>query len=170
MIKDFEGKNPVISDRAFAAENATIIGDVHLSDGTSVWYGAVIRGDCATITIGEHSNIQDNCTVHADKGFNVTVGKNVTVGHNAILHGCTVGDNCLIGMGAILLNGAVIGENSIVGAGALVTENKIFPPNSVIIGSPAKVSKTLDGNKKEDMLKSVTQNAEHYLELAKIQL
>ncbi len=170
MIKDFDGNSPAISDGAFVAENASVIGKVTLSDGVSVWYGAVIRGDCAAIAIGENSNIQDNCILHADKGFDVTVGKNVTVGHNAVLHGCSVGDNCLIGMGAILLNGAVIGENSIVGAGALVTENKIFPPNSVIIGSPAKVSKTLEGEKKEDTLKSIAENAEHYLELAKMQL
>ena len=136
-------KKPVIHPTAFVAPNATLRGDISLAADSSVFYGAVLRGDTASITIGEGSNIQDNCVVHVDPGLPVTVGKNVTVGHGAILHGCTVGDETLIGMGAIVLNGARIGRDCIVGAGALVTGKMDAPDGAMILGSPAKVVRSL---------------------------
>jgi carbonic anhydrase/acetyltransferase-like protein (isoleucine patch superfamily) len=122
----------------WVAETAVVIGKVRIKAGASVWFGAVLRGDNEWIEIGERSNIQDNCTLHTDPGFPLTVGEGCTIGHNAILHGCTIGQNTLIGMGAILLNGAQIGSNCIVGAGALVSENKTVPDNTLVVGSPAR--------------------------------
>ena len=136
-------KKPVIHPSAFVADNATVRGSVTLGANSSVFFGAVLRGDRAPITIGAGTNIQDNCVVHVDYDHPVTVGENVTVGHGAILHGCTVGDNTLIGMGAIVLNGARIGDNCIVGAGALVTGKMDAPSGSMILGSPAKVVRSL---------------------------
>lgn len=163
MIQDFMGKTPDIEKASFVAENASVIGDVVLESGTSVWFNAVLRADVDKIVIGENSNVQDNCTVHCTKGYPVFIGKNVTVGHNAVVHGCTIGDNSLIGMNATVLDGAKIGKNSIVGAGALVTERKEFPDNSLIIGVPAKAVKILD----ENAVKANLENAKHYTELAK---
>ena len=128
----------------FVAETAAVIGNVQLAASTSVWFGAVLRGDNELIDIGENSNIQDQCTIHTDPGFPVTVGRNCTIGHNVILHGCTIEDDALIGMGAIVMNGARIGKGSVVGAGAVITEGKAFPANSLILGAPAKVVRTLD--------------------------
>jgi len=128
----------------WVAETAVVIGKVRLKRDASVWYGSVLRGDNEWIEIGERSDVQDNCTLHTDPGFPLTIGANTLVGHNVVLHGCTVGDNTLIGMGAVLLNGAKIGNNSLVGAGALVTEGKFFPDNSLIVGSPARAVRTLD--------------------------
>ena len=122
----------------WVAETAVVIGKVKIKAGASVWFGAVLRGDNEWIEIGERSNIQDNCTLHTDPGFPLTVGEGCTIGHNAILHGCSIGANTLIGMGAILLNGAQIGSNCIVGAGALVSENKTVPDNTLVVGSPAR--------------------------------
>ena len=122
---------------------ARVSGDVKLGRGCSVWYNAVIRGDEASITVGENTNIQDNCTLHTSYGHPLQVGAGVTVGHNAVLHGCTVGDNCLIGMGSIVLDGAVIGSNCIVGAGALVTQRTVIPEGSMVLGAPAKVRRAL---------------------------
>ena len=136
-------KKPVIHPTAFVAPNATLRGDISLAADSSVFYGAVLRGDTASITIGEGSNIQDNCVVHVDPGLPVTVGKNVTVGHGAILHGCTVGDETLIGMGAIVLNGAQIGKSCLIGAGALVTQNAVIPDGCMAVGSPARVRRPL---------------------------
>ena len=136
-------KKPVIHPTAFVAPNATLRGDISLAADSSVFYGAVLRGDTASITIGEGSNIQDNCVVHVDPGLPVTVGKNVTVGHGAILHGCTVGDETLIGMGAIVLNGAQIGKSCLIGAGALVTQNAVIPDGCMAVGSPARVKRPL---------------------------
>jgi len=121
------------------APNATVIGDVVLKSGSSVWFGAVLRGDNDTLTLGENSNIQDNSVLHTDHGVPLTIGSNVTIGHMVMIHGATIGDGSLIGIGSILLNHAVIGKNCIVGAGALVTEGKEFPDNSLILGSPARV-------------------------------
>jgi len=143
MIYGFQNKFPELSSGVYVADNATLMGQVTLEQGANIWYGAVLRGDQAPITIGENSNIQDNAVVHVSASFPVHVGKNVTVGHAAILHGCTVEDNCLIGMGAILLNGCVIGEGSLVAAGALVTQGKVIPPHSLVMGSPAKVVRSL---------------------------
>ena len=136
-------KKPVIHPSAFVADNATVRGSVTLGANSSVFFGAVLRGDRAPITIGAGTNIQDNCVVHVDYDHPVTVGENVTVGHGAILHGCTVGDNTLIGMGAIVLTGARIGNNCLVGAGALVTGKMDVPDGSLVLGNPAKVIRPL---------------------------
>jgi carbonic anhydrase/acetyltransferase-like protein (isoleucine patch superfamily) len=126
------------------AETAVVIGRVRLKSEASVWWGAVLRGDNEWIEIGERSQIQDNATLHTDPGFPLTIGRGCVIGHSVVLHGCTVGDGSLIGMGAILLNGVRIGTNSIVGAGAIVTERKTFPNNSLVVGAPARVIRTLD--------------------------
>ena len=128
-----------IPQSVFVAPNATVLGDVTVGEDSSVFFGAVIRGDRAPITIGSGTNVQDNCVLHVDEGFPISLGRGVTVGHGAILHGCTVGDNSLIGMGAIVLNGAVIGRDCIVGAGALVPQNAVIPDSSLVLGCPAKV-------------------------------
>jgi carbonic anhydrase/acetyltransferase-like protein (isoleucine patch superfamily) len=130
-------------DRHWIAPTANVIGRVRLMADASIWFGAVLRGDNEWLTIGERTNIQDQVMIHSDMGFPVTLGNDVTVGHGAILHGCTVGDGSLIGMGATVLNGARIGRASIVGANALVTVNKVFPDHSLIVGSPARVVRTL---------------------------
>jgi carbonic anhydrase/acetyltransferase-like protein (isoleucine patch superfamily) len=141
------------------AETAVVIGRVRLKPEASVWWGAVLRGDNEWIEIGERSQIQDNATLHTDPGFPLTIGRGCVIGHNVVLHGCTVGDGSLIGMGAILLNGARIGTNSIVGAGAVVTEGKTFPNNSLVVGAPARMIRTLDG-KAADM---ITNGADVYV-------
>jgi carbonic anhydrase/acetyltransferase-like protein (isoleucine patch superfamily) len=128
----------------FIAETAAVIGKVRLLSSASVWFGAVLRGDNEWIEIGEGSNVQDNSTCHTDLGFPLTVGKNCTIGHNVILHGCSIGDGALVGMGSIIMNGARIGRDSIVGAGSVITEGKQFPERSLIIGSPARAIRTLD--------------------------
>ncbi len=126
------------------ADGARVMGQVTIGRDVSIWFNAVLRGDTEMLTIGEGSNIQDGCVVHADPGFPTTVGRNCTIGHNAILHGCTLGDNVLVGMGATVLNGAKIGANSLIGANALVTEGKEFPQGSLIVGQPARVLRALD--------------------------
>lgn len=136
-------KTPDIHPSAFVAPGAVIRGEVHLAENSSVFYNAVLRGDRAPISIGEGTNIQDNCVVHVEYDLLVTVGKNVTVGHGAILHGCTVGDETLIGMGAIVLNGAQIGKSCLIGAGALVTQNAVIPDGCMAVGSPARVKRPL---------------------------
>lgn len=141
---------PEIALSAFVADSATLIGKVTLEANASVWYGATLRGDNERITIGENSNVQEGTVMHTDMGFPLTLGKNVTVGHQAMLHGCTVGDGSLIGIQAVILNGARIGKGCLVGAGALVTEGKEFPDASLILGSPARVVRTLT---EEDMLR-----------------
>jgi carbonic anhydrase/acetyltransferase-like protein (isoleucine patch superfamily) len=143
-IYELDGERPQFEDRHWVADNATVIGRVRLKMDASVWFGAVLRGDNEWIEVGERSQIQDNATLHTDPGFPITIGADCVIGHNVILHGCSVGDNSLIGMGAILLNGARIGKYSLVGAGALVTEGKEFPDHSLIVGSPARVVRTLD--------------------------
>lgn len=132
-----------IHPTAFIAVGAVVVGDVTLGEQASVWFNATLRGDVERIVVGPRSNIQEGCILHADPGFPAVVGEGVTVGHGAVVHGARVGDNCIVGIRAVLLNGAVIGENSIVGAGALVTEGKVFPPNSLILGMPAKVVREL---------------------------
>jgi len=145
-IYEIDGQGPEFpaDDQYFIADTATIIGKVRLKSGASVWFGAVLRGDNEWIELGEGSNIQDNCICHTDAGFPLTIGKDCTIGHNAILHGCTVEDTALVGMGAIVLNGARIARGSIVGANSVVTAGKQFPENSLIIGSPARVVRTLE--------------------------
>ena len=136
-------KKPTVHPDAFVAFNATVRGDVRIEEGASIFYGAVLRGDRAPITIGPGSNIQENCVVHVEYDLPVVLGRDVTVGHGAILHGCTVGDETLIGMGAIVLNGAKIGRHCLIGAGALVTQNMVIPDGSLAFGSPAKIRGTL---------------------------
>ena len=148
---------------AFIADNAKIVGKVNLGMDTGIWYGAVLRADRNTITIGEGSNIQDNCVVHVSKDSPVDIGKYVTVGHGAIIHGCTIKDRVLVGMGAIVLNGAVIGEDTIIAAGAVITENKIIPPGSLVMGVPGKVVREISEEQKE----SIVKNAKVYVDLAK---
>jgi carbonic anhydrase/acetyltransferase-like protein (isoleucine patch superfamily) len=131
------------------AETATLIGRVRLKKHTSVWFGAVLRGDNEWIELGERSQIQDNATLHTDPGFPMFIGANCVIGHNVILHGCVIGDESLVGMGAIMMNGSRIGTNCIVGAGAVITEGKTFPDNSLIVGAPARVVRTLDDKARE---------------------
>lgn len=156
-------EKPVIAASAFVAADADIIGEVKLEERCSVWFHAVLRGDVGAISIGEGSNVQDNATIHCSADHPVTLGKNVTVGHNAIVHGATIKDNVLIGMGAIVLDGAVIGENSIIGAGALVGGGKEIPPNSLVLGVPGKVIRTVSAEEAE----GIRQNAVHYIMMAK---
>ena len=143
MILSFGGKSPQDEGAAFVADNATVQGDVLLKPGTTVWYGAVLRGDSGTLTIGENTNIQDNAVLHCDAGGKVLLGRNVTVGHCALVHGCTVGDDSLIGMHATLLNHSVVGKRCIIGAGALVPEGMVIPDDSVAVGIPARVIKKI---------------------------
>ena len=143
MILAFGGKTPRDDGAVFVAANATVLGNVVLGKGSSVWYGAVLRGDEGALTLGENCNVQDNAVLHSDPGGSVVLGKNVTVGHSALVHHCTVGDNSLIGMHATLLNGCVVGKNCIVGAGALVPEGMVIPDGSVAVGVPARVIKPI---------------------------
>ena len=137
-------KTPEIHESVFVAPTATVVGNVRIGAGSSVFFGAVLRSELDEIVIGEGTNIQDNCVVHVDYDYPVVVGQNVTVGHGAILHGCTVGDNTLIGMGAIVLNGAQVGSNCLIGAGALVPQHAVIPDGSLAFGSPARVRSALD--------------------------
>ncbi|MDN6330249.1 MAG: gamma carbonic anhydrase family protein, partial [Brachybacterium sp.] len=141
---DFEGVTPQVPETAWVAPTATLVGAVTLSEDSSVFYSSVLRGDMDSIVIGPGSNIQDGCVVHTDTGFPAVVGAGVSVGHRAVLHGCTVEDDSLIGMGAVVLNGAVVGAGSLVAAGAVVTEGMQIPPGSLVAGVPAKVRKELD--------------------------
>jgi carbonic anhydrase/acetyltransferase-like protein (isoleucine patch superfamily) len=145
-LYELDGQAPEVpaDGRYWIAENACLIGRVRLKRDASVWFGSVLRGDNEWIELGERSQIQDNATLHTDPGFPLVIGANCVIGHNVVLHGCTIGDNSLIGMGAILLNGAKIGSNSLVGAGALVTEGKAFPDDSLIVGTPARAIRTVD--------------------------
>ena len=154
-------KTPVL-EGAYLAPNATVVGDVTLCKDVSVWYGAVLRGDSGAITVGEGTNIQEHCVLHEK----TTLGSHCTIGHGAIVHGCTIGDRCLVGMGAVILDGAVLGDDCIVGAGALVTGKMDAPAGSLLLGSPAKVVKEVTEAQKQSNLES----AEHYIALAKAQL
>ncbi|HKK22233.1 MAG TPA: gamma carbonic anhydrase family protein [Pseudohaliea sp.] len=153
----------LLGDGHYIAPNAAVIGRVILRAGASVWFSCVLRGDVEAIEIGEGSNIQDGTVIHADPGFPVRVGANVTVGHNAMLHGCTIGDGSLIGIGAVVLNGARIGRGCLVGAGALVTEGTEIPDGSLVLGSPARVKKTLSPEQQQ----ALAHNADHYVGNAK---
>ncbi len=143
MLIPFQGKTPLVSPEAFVAETATLIGDVTVGRDSSVWYGAVIRGDCSSITVGCGSNIQDNAVLHTEAGRPLTIGDKVTIGHGAVVHCASVGSSTLIGMGAILLDGAVVGDHCIIGAGAVVKENAVVPPGSMMVGVPAKCVREL---------------------------
>lgn len=162
-IYELDGVAPVISPSAWVADSAQVMGRVELGEDASIWFGTVVRGDTDRITIGAGSNIQDASVLHADFGSPLTIGANVTVGHQVMLHGCTVGDESLIGIGAVVLNGAKIGKNCLVGAGALVTEGKEFPDGSMILGSPAKVVRQLT----PEQIEGLRQSARHYVQNAK---
>ncbi|MDR1819537.1 MAG: gamma carbonic anhydrase family protein [Methanobrevibacter sp.] len=140
-----------------------LIGDVEIDENVSIWYNAVVRGDCGKIKIGKNSNVQDNCVLHSTDGFSVDIHDNVSIGHGAILHGCEIQDNVIVGMNATILNGAKIAKDSIVGAGALVTEYKEFPEKSLILGSPAKAIRELNSEE----IESITENANTYVKLSK---
>ncbi|MCX5522554.1 gamma carbonic anhydrase family protein [Streptomyces bobili] len=163
LIVGIGGREPKVDQEAFVAPTSSVIGDVTLAAGASVWYGAVLRGDVERISVGARSNIQDNCTLHADPGFPVTIGERVSVGHNAVVHGASVGDDCLIGMGATVLNGAVIGAGSLVAAQALVPQGMEVPPGSLVAGVPAKIRRELT----EEERQGVTLNGTLYADLAK---
>jgi len=152
-------KKPVIPSSCYIAENATIIGDVRLGERVSILFGAVLRGDNEPITIGDDSNVQDNSVLHTDPGCPINLGKGVTIGHQVMLHGCTVGDGALIGVGAIVLNHAVIGKDSLVGAGAVVTEGKKFADRAVVFGSPAKAAREVS----EENVTRLRLSAESYV-------
>ncbi len=160
QIISFNGTAPAVHETAWIAPTATLIGAVTIGAGTGVYYGAVVRGDSSTIAIGAGSNLQDNVVVHADPGFPATIGAGVSVGHAAVLHGCTIEDNCLIGMGAVVLNGAVIGAGSMVAAGAVVLESAVIPPGSLVAGVPGKVRRDLTADEKD----GIVQNASGYVD------
>jgi carbonic anhydrase/acetyltransferase-like protein (isoleucine patch superfamily) len=153
---------PTVDEGGWVAPGAHVIGQVSMGPRASVWYGASVRGDMGTIAIGEGSNVQDNATLHADPGFPVRVGAGVTIGHNAVVHGCTVEDDCLIGMGAIVLNGAVVGAGSLVAAGAVVSQGMKVPPGSLVAGVPAEVKRPL----RSEELEHIRANAAAYVALA----
>lgn len=145
-IYDIDGRTPAfpLGGDYWVAPTAVLVGDVVLESGASVWFGAIIRGDNERITVGQGSNVQENSVLHTDMGYPLTIGAGCTVGHRAMLHGCTIGDNSLIGMGATVLNGAKIGKNCLIGAGALITEGKVIPDGSLVMGVPGKVVRELD--------------------------
>jgi len=158
MIYSLDGISPTVADDAWVAPGTHVIGNVSLAALSSVWFGTTIRGDNEPITVGHGTNIQENCVLHTDPGCPLTIGENCTIGHKAMLHGCTIGDNSLVGMGATILNGAVIGKNCLIGAGALITEGKTIPDGSLVMGVPGKVVRDLD----EAAIKGLTQSALHY--------
>lgn len=154
---------PKTDPSAFIAPDADVYGDVHIGADSSVWFHAVVRAETARIEVGQGSNIQDNAVVHVDEGHSVRIGDYVTIGHGAIIHGCVIGDNSLVGMGAIVLNGASIGKNCIIGAGALVTQNAVIPDGSLVYGSPACVKRQISDAEAEQNLR----NAQHYIKEGK---
>ncbi|WP_104091278.1 gamma carbonic anhydrase family protein [Arthrobacter sp. GMC3] len=158
----FDGHSPAVHPSAFVAPSATIIGQATLDSESSAFYGVVVRADTNTISVGSGSNLQDNVVLHADPGFPTSIGKNVSVGHGAVVHGCTVEDDCLIGMGATIMNGAVIGTGSLVAGGAVVLEGAIIPPGSLVAGVPGKVRRELTAEEREH----VRENAAQYVVLA----
>ena len=160
MIGSLDGVAPSVEgDGHFIADNATLVGDIHLGDRVSIWFNAVLRGDNDTISIGERSNVQDGAVLHTDPGIQLTIGAGVTIGHQAMLHGCSVGANSLIGIGSTILNRAAIGCNSVVGAHALITEGKTFPDGVLIIGAPARVARELDASE----IANIERSAEIYV-------
>ncbi len=158
MFYDLEDKKPKNSGENWVAPNATIIGDVTLEKNSSVWFNAVIRGDNENIHVGEGSNVQDGSVLHTDPGCPLRIGKDVTIGHIVMLHGCTIGDNSLVGIGAVILNNVKIGKNCIIGAKALITENKEIPDNSLVVGAPGRVVRKLT----DEEIGKITENAKHY--------
>lgn len=168
MIRKYENSAPKIDETCFIATQTEVIGKVILAENVNVWYGCILRGDINSIEIGANTNVQENTVIHVDKSLEnsdygkTIIGKNVTIGHRALIHGCTIEDNCLIGMGAIILSGAVIGEGSIIGAGALVKENEKIPPRSLVVGIPGKVR----GKVSDERVAAILNSAKHYVDLA----
>ena len=163
-LYEVDGEAPQVDSTAWIADSAQVMGHVTLGPDASVWFGCVLRGDTESMTIGEGSNIQDLTVMHADHGLPLTIGKHVTVGHKVMLHGCTIGDESLIGIGAIVRNGARIGKNCLVGAGSLVTEGKEFPDGSMIMGTPAKVVRELT----PEQIEGLRLSAQHYIDNARM--
>ncbi|VGO17835.1 Galactoside O-acetyltransferase [Pontiella desulfatans] len=163
MIYQFEDREPVLPEEYYVADNASVIGDVVLGEQSSIWFGAVLRGDIEPIIVGARSNIQDNSVAHTGKGAPTVLGDDVTVGHKVTLHGCTVGNNCLIGMGAILLDGCEIGDNCIIGAGSIVAQGRKIPAGSLAVGSPARVIRKLS----EEAIADIRHYAERYVDKMK---
>jgi carbonic anhydrase/acetyltransferase-like protein (isoleucine patch superfamily) len=163
VITTFDGTTPTVEDGAWVADNATVLGDAEIGAGSGVWFGAVVRADTESIRIGRDTNIQDNCVLHADPGAPLTVGDRVSIGHVAVLHGCTVESDVLIGMGAVLMNHARIGSGSLVAAGAVVVEGTVVPPGSLVAGVPGKVRRELT----DDELEHVRTNARQYADLTR---
>ncbi len=161
-LYELDGVAPQMAESSWVADSAQVMGNVHLAENSSVWFGAVLRGDTETITVGKASNVQDGSVMHADYGYPLVVGERVTIGHQVMLHGCTIGDETLIGIGATVLNGAKIGKNCLVGARSLVTEGKEFPDGSMIMGSPAKVVRQLT----PEQIEGLRRSAAHYVENA----
>lgn len=164
MLYALDGVAPILpAGFSFVAETAVLIGDILLEEEANIWFGAVLRGDNERISVGRGSNVQENAVLHTDMGYPLSIGADCTIGHKAMLHGCTIGDNSLIGMSATVLNGAVIGRNCLIGAGALITEGKVIPDNSLVVGAPGKVIRELD----EAAVRKLTGSARHYVENAR---
>jgi len=167
IIRTYGGKRPLIAPTAFLADNCAVIGDVEIGEESSIWYSVTVRGDVMPIRIGARTSVQDGTVVHVTSGkFGTTIGNDCTIGHGAIIHACVVEDLCLIGMGSIILDGARIGRGSLVGAGALVTPGTDIPPHSLVIGSPAKVKRTVNDKEREQ----IEYGAAHYVELTRVYL
>ena len=163
MIMDFEGVTPRINKNTYISESVDIIGKVNVEENVNIWFGTRLRGDMNNIIIGENTNIQENSVVHVDINSPCIIGKNVTIGHGTIIHGCSISDNVLVGMGSIILNNAKIGKNTIIGAGSLVTKGKEFPEGVLILGNPAKVIRQLT----EAEIESIQRSADNYVSLSK---
>lgn len=164
MLREYEGHIPKVDPSAYVFDNAVVIGKVMIGADSSVWPGCVLRGDVENILIGEGTNIQDGTIIHTNYGMPSIIGKGVVVGHRAVLHGCRIGDRCLIGMGAVVLDGAVVGDDCIIGAGALVTEKAVIPSGSLVLGVPGKVARQVNDEEKEKIAK----NAREYIVFAAI--
>ena len=162
MIKNFKSKEPKIHKSTYISETSVIIGSVDLKENVNIWFGAVLRGDLQNIVVGKNTNIQENTVIHTDEDYKVIIGEGCTIGHGAIIHGCEIGNNVLVGMGSIILNGAKIGNNTIIGAGSLVISNKVFEDNVLILGNPAKVVRKLTQEEIENNKKSCL----NYIELS----
>ena len=164
MLIEFKDKKPEVHDSVFVAQGTNIIGDVIIGKYSSVWFGAVIRGDESLISIGENTNIQDNAVIHSDKGEPVRIGNNVTIGHNAVIHSCEIMDNTIIGMGAVVLNGAIISRGAVIAAGSVVKSNTVVPEKTLYAGAPAVEKKVFD----ESIISKNRNNADEYFRLSKI--
>ncbi|MEM7206877.1 MAG: gamma carbonic anhydrase family protein [Pseudomonadota bacterium] len=163
MIYQLDRIKVRLHESAWVAENATVLGNVQLMQDTSVWFNSVIRGDNEPITVGAGSNVQDGCVLHTDQGFPLTIGSHVTIGHKVMLHGCTIGDETLVGINAVILNGAKIGKHCLIGANSLITEGKVIPDGSLVMGSPGKVVRQLT----EEQIRANRRSAQHYVENAR---